>query len=300
MQFVLRREMIKMGHHPPESLPRKPAEPYSDARILSQLQNETNESGASKDEPNPVDVVYFPGCNAVLRPYIVSGLLDIFDRLGVEYVTLAGSYGNVCCGSPHLMKGNAEKAEKAAKKLISAVARFKPGRLIIKCPGCMNRLKNIFSRFISFDFKLQYVSEFLNEHLDRMAFTQTVEKTVTLHDSCNLGRGCGDYESVRKLLGAIPGIRLVEMARNRENASCCYSAPAYNWYPDVGKRIRSRTLRDAGDSGAGILATECGGCMRNLVAERHEANPEVPFNIEDFITIVADAMGIVYPRNPSE
>ena len=298
MQFVLRREMNRIGHPCPESPRGKPPEPYSDARILSPLPNGPNESSES-DESKPVDVVYFPGCNAVLRPNIVSGLLDIFDGLGVDYVTLAGSYGDVCCGSPHLTRGDAEKAENAARRLISAVARFKPGKLLIKCPGCMNRLENFFAKFISFDFELQYISEFLNEHLDRTAFTHTVEKTVTLHDSCNLGRGCGDYESVRKLLRSIPGIRLKEMEHNRENASCCYSAPTYGWYPEVGKRIRSRTLEDALDSGAGSLTTECGGCMRTLAAECKESNPGVSFRVEDFLTIVAEAMGIFYPRGPS-
>ena len=292
MQFVLRREMVKMGRSSPESPPRKPPEPYSDPRILSQAPGRMDLSGASKS----VDIVYFPGCNAVLRPHIVSLMLDIFDRLGVDYVALPGSYGEICCGSPHLTRGHAERAEEAARRLISAVSHFRPTKLLIKCPACMNRLENLFSRVIDFDFELQYISRFLNEHLDRTAFTRVVEKTATLHDSCSLGRGCGDYESVRKLLRAIPGIRLKEMEHTRENASCCYSAPTYGWRPDVGKQIRGRTLQDAMDSGAGILVTECGGCMRTLEAEVKTANLGDSLRVEDFLTLVAESMGVKDPR----
>jgi len=288
MQYILRAELVRRGHKPPESPPRRPPEPYSDVRILSHVPNESDESGQK-------DVVYFPGCNAVLKPTIVYHMLDILDRIDVDYVSLAGSYGDVCCGSPHLTKGEPEKAEQAARNLISAVTRFRPAKLVLKCPGCMNRLKNLFSKFIHFDFEVQYVSEYLNENLDKSTFTQPIEKTVTLHDSCNLGRGCGDYESVRKLLRSIPGIRLVEMEHNRENAGCCYSAPAFGWYPGAGKIIRGQTLADAGNSGAQILATGCGGCMRTFAAEKEKDGSGLSFLVEDFITIVAEAMGIIYP-----
>ncbi len=47
--------------------------------------------------------------------------------------------------------------------------------------------------------------------------------TVTFHDSCHMGRAGGIYEPPRELLRAIPGIELVEMEHNREEAHCCGS-----------------------------------------------------------------------------
>jgi Fe-S oxidoreductase len=55
-------------------------------------------------------------------------------------------------------------------------------------------------------------------------FTKKVPLKVTYHDPCHLGRHLHDdgvYEPPREVLKSIPGIELVEMERNRENAWCC-------------------------------------------------------------------------------
>jgi len=286
LQYMLRSELVRCGHAPPESPPRQQYEPLSDVRILSNVPSESQKR----------DVVYFSGCNAPRYPQIVSITLDIFDDMEIDYLAFVGSIGNLCCGSPYLTVGEPEKAEKVARNLISAVTRFSPEKLILKCPACMNRLSNLFSEIMDFDFEIQYISEFLNENPNRINFTHGGEKNITLHDCCNLGRGCGDYESVRRLLKSIPGIHLMEMANNRENASCCGLSTS-RWYPEIGPLITEQTLTDAENTGARSLVTTCGFCRGAFSMWEDKHGSKLPFQIEDFLAIVAEAMGIIEDKN---
>jgi len=91
--------------------------------------------------------------------------------------------------------------------------------------------------------------------------------TVTYHDPCYLGRHNGVYEPPRGVLKSIPGLELVEMSRNRENAFCCGGGGG-NFFTDilgVGEESPGRTrIREALDTGAEILAVTCPMCSKML------------------------------------
>jgi Fe-S oxidoreductase len=86
---------------------------------------------------------------------------------------------------------------------------------------------------------------------------------VTYHDPCFLGRHAGEYEAPRQTLEAIPGLELVEMERNRENAFCCGGGSG-NFYTDFfggGANSPARIrVREAAETGAEIIAVACPAC----------------------------------------
>lgn len=90
---------------------------------------------------------------------------------------------------------------------------------------------------------------------------------ITYHDPCYLGRHNGEYNAPRKILKAIPGIELVEMDRSRENAFCCGGGGG-NFFTDIlggGEDSPSRIrVREALDTGAGIIAVACPQCAKML------------------------------------
>ncbi len=90
---------------------------------------------------------------------------------------------------------------------------------------------------------------------------------ITYHDPCYLGRHNGEYDAPRKILKAIPGIELVEMDRSRENAFCCGGGGG-NFFTDIlggGEDSPSRIrVREALDTGAGIIAVACPQCAKML------------------------------------
>ena len=86
---------------------------------------------------------------------------------------------------------------------------------------------------------------------------------MTFHDPCYLGRHDGDYLTPRTVLGALPGVELVEMDRAMADALCCGGGGG-NFFTDVlggGADSPSRVrVREAAGTGAEVLAVACPKC----------------------------------------
>jgi Fe-S oxidoreductase len=91
-----------------------------------------------------------------------------------------------------------------------------------------------------------------------------LNKKITYHDPCLLGRANDIYEEPRKILSSIPGVELVEMKRSRVQSLCCGGGSG-NFYTDItGSRVDSPSrarVREACETGAEILAVSCPVCM---------------------------------------
>jgi Fe-S oxidoreductase len=89
--------------------------------------------------------------------------------------------------------------------------------------------------------------------------------SVTFHDPCYLGRHNKDYLTPRAVLGALPGVELVEMDRSMVDALCCgggggnFFTDVLGGGPDSSSRVR---VREAAETGAEVLAVACPKCAR--------------------------------------
>ncbi len=118
-----------------------------------------------------------------------------------------------------------------------------------------------------------------------------LKKTVTYHDPCTLGRYSRIFEQPRRILQAIEGLELVEMADNREKALCCGASP-WAYCGTVNKQIQKERLAQAEDSGASVLVTACPKCQIHLkCAQKNAENNEVSrIEIQDIFDVAAQSL----------
>lgn len=118
--------------------------------------------------------------------------------------------------------------------------------------------------------------------------------SVTYHDPCYLGRHNEEYDAPRKILEAIPGVELVEMNQNRENAFCCGGGGG-NFFTDIlggGEDSPNRVrVGQALDTGAQIIAVACPQCAKMLDDAIKVEELEDKLEVLDIAEIVTRALG---------
>jgi Fe-S oxidoreductase len=113
----------------------------------------------------------------------------------------------------------------------------------------------------------------------------------------------GVYDAPRKVLGAIPGVELVEMEHSGADAICC-GVSSWVSCGATAKSIQMARLAEAKATGADVLVTACPKCQihfRCALSGRvpgDRADVEIP--IEDLTSIVAKALGVVGTGEPAK
>ena len=128
---------------------------------------------------------------------------------------------------------------------------------------------------------------------NEIAFKEVEGETVkvTYHDPCHLGRHMNLYEEPREIISNIPGIELVEMKRNRNNAWCCGAGGGVkSQFPELSIDISKERVREAIETGADVLLTSCPFCVGNLQDALNQMSSEVQdkivvVDIIDFIAL---------------
>jgi len=221
---------------------------------------------------------------------MVENCVKALDEAGVSYGTLGDD--ETCCGNEVYAMGEMELSKQLAEKNISKFKELGVKSVITLCPHGYNIMKNQYQN-MGYPFEVLHYSQVLAKHADEIARKVEGEvkgKKVTYHDPCYLGRHNKLYETPRKAIAAHNGFELVEMPRNRRDAFCCGggSGNFINDYlagsKDSPARIR---VREAAETGAGILAVACPGCLIMLKEAVKTENLEDRLQVMDLATVIA-------------
>ena len=117
------------------------------------------------------------------------------------------------------------------------------------------------ARARAFADRVRDVSEILDE-LGPVAPRHPLEVTVAYHDACHLAHAQGVRAQPRRLLEAIPGLELCEIA---ESELCCGSAGIYNVLnPEPARELGDRKAANIVATGADLLVTANPGCLMQV------------------------------------
>jgi Fe-S oxidoreductase len=116
------------------------------------------------------------------------------------------------------------------------------------------------------DIRVKHYTEILWELMEQGGLTpsRSVNRRVTYHDPCYLGRQNEIYEEPRKILGRIPGLRTVEMKRCGESAWCCGGGGTGLFLELPHQEIDKARVDQAKEVNPDYLAVACPNCYQML------------------------------------
>jgi heterodisulfide reductase subunit D len=240
------------------------------------------------------ELAIFAGCTMPLRQSeTLKKMMKIFQAAGTE---IAYSKDEWCCGSIAMRIGDYNSVQQQIRHNIDLFEKMGAEIVFSPCAGCYRTLKKDYlEQFgVDFPFEVKHITEILSEMIKKgeIPFKNDKEDPikVTYHDPCHLGRHMGLYEIPRKVIKKIPGIELVEMKRNRQNAWCCGAGGGVkSQFPDLAVDISKDRIAEAIESGAELLLTSCPFCIGNLQDAHNSMNNEVQKKIKviDIIDFIA-------------
>ncbi len=221
---------------------------------------------------------------------VIDSLSLILQQARVDFTTLAGD--EWCCGFPLLIAGLGQEAVALARHNVEAVRALGARTLVTTCPSCLHTWRHDYPRLTGepLGFEVRHASELLADLLEagRLPLGH-VGRVATYHDPCDLGRNCGIYEAPRRLLAAIPGLRLREMADHHELALCCGGGGDVELAdPDLVAAVARRRLAQAEETGAEVVVSACQQCKRTLTAAARRQKAQV--RVLDITEVVWEAV----------
>jgi len=183
-----------------------------------------------------------------------------------------------CCGALALHAGARPTARRLATQNVEALAGAGFDAIITNAAGCGSTLKE-YDHLLGteaakrFTAQVRDISEFLAS-IELRAPARPLAMRVTYQDSCHLAHGQKIRTAPRKVLNAIPGLTLVEMAGSD---ICCGSAGIYNVVQnEMAMGLLSKKMDAVAATRADAIATANPGCMIQLAAGARMRNTGQP------------------------
>ncbi len=211
------------------------------------------------------------GCmHGEMYPRMHEATVRVLAHAGCEVVAPPTQ---VCCGALHSHAGDAETARALARRNIAAFESAEVDAVIVNAAGCGAAMKEYdrllrddphwAARAERFAASVKDVLEYVAER-DFAHDLGPIDETVTLQDACHLAHAQQIREAPRRILRAIPGLRLKELATPDR---CCGSAGIYSFVqPELSAQVLAAKMEDVAQTGADIICTANPGCTLQLQA----------------------------------
>jgi Fe-S oxidoreductase len=270
---AMKAELVDSGNEPPPLF----------AAVLEALRDTNNYYGQDpsrrmdwaegldvKKADADTELLFFVGCYGAFDPvtlFTARATANLLNKSGVNWGVLDDE--EFCCGLPVLDVGYRDEFTRLASHNIRKINASGVKTLITSCASCFGTMQKDWPHAEKLGFDVVHSSQFLLEAIreGNLTVNGAMEKTVTLHDPCHLGRLGGDvYAEPRELLQSIPGVVLHEMERNRDEAFCCGAGGQCNsCFPDMALGTATARLEEAANTGVdAMVIPSCPICYNNF------------------------------------
>jgi Fe-S oxidoreductase len=250
------------------------------------------------------EVLYFVGCAAsYTNPEIARATGKILNASGTPFMVMSEEW---CCGNTLYSVGMIDEARELARRNIEVVRESGAKTVLTSCAEGYRMWKVDYPKMLNIGtselgFKVVHLVEYVDEVVKRgvLKLSKAVDLRLTYHDSCGVSRLCdpwvpwegergwmgtvspalkrrrgqgGLYRQPREIMGGIPGVKLVEMPRMRENAFCCGAGRGTREaFPELALDSAKERLREVREVGAEALISACPWCKNNFSQAAKEA-----------------------------
>jgi Fe-S oxidoreductase/FAD/FMN-containing dehydrogenase len=240
------------------------------------------------------ETLYFAGCTAsFVENDIGQSSVRLLRDAGIEFTHMGED--ECCCGLPMLVAGKWEQFGRIVEHNLTQAQKRGAKRVITSCPACWLSWSHFYKEWaeklgLSYDFEVLHYSEALQPALasGKLTFNH-MNKKVTWHDSCHIGRAGGVYEPPRELIKAVPGVEFRELEHNREHGHCCGSVLTLISEPEVAHDIGAMKLEEVKQTGADEVLALCPCCEFQLRVSADKRNMDV--KVTDLASFLAKARG---------
>ena len=254
-------------------------------------------------EAKDAEVLLWVGCGGALierNQRVTRAIAQLLEQAGVKFAIMGRE--EKCSGDPARRIGNEFLFEKLAKENVENLNRHNVKKVVTACPHCFNTFKNEYPQYGGM-FEVHHHSEYLAKLVDegKLKPLAGLDKKITFHDPCYLGRQNGVYDAPRQLVQISAGENMVEMERSRAKSFCCGGGGGMSFVeepPD--KRVNQERAREVLETGADVLAVGCPFCMTMMEDGINARKGERDVKVLDVSELLWEASKPRAAENPAQ
>jgi len=253
-------------------------------RLLAsmQLPSETLKKILEPAERRTAEILFYTGCNVLRTPHIVLNVMDILDAMQLDFDVVGGTAH--CCGVYQFQEADLPTYERMGHRTFQRFGQSGASKVLTWCPTCTKNFDELEKDVEEPFFDLGHVSEFLAANLEtlRARFIDQPKRRVVIHEHLGIG---ATVDSIRRLLGAVPNLELVELVQDSGFSYACGGQAAK--FKDREQAIHRGLADGAVAAGADTIVTMYHSCHRALAG----AEAVYPLRVVNFTDILAEALG---------
>jgi Fe-S oxidoreductase len=248
-------------------------------------------------EDSNCDLLFWVGCSGAFdtrNKKVTKAFASIMKAANIDFRILGNE--EKCNGDTARRLGNEYLAQSMIADNVNTLKQYNIKKIVTTCPHCFNSISNEYPKFGA-EYEVVHHTQFLNELVSTGKIKlkeNSIDKVVTFHDSCYLGRYNSIYDEPRELIKSVTeNDKYVELNRNKEKGFCCGAGGGRMFMEENdGERININRSKEIVDSGADMVSLSCPFCMTMINDGLSALNKSDDIEVKDLAEIIFENLAV--------